>query len=142
VELAQVDLRHEADPGAPVARHDAIGRPCVLRAPRHRYADGGPARVDRGRLTVLGGLSPLAWSAALAHAHNRPPPPPDDPLRRLVEKGLANPRYATREAAMKLLVAKGADAVPALVQGTHHPDPEVRDRCEMALDSIRTGIME
>ena len=52
---------------------------------------------------------------------------------------LGDPDFDTREAAQQALVARGAEAVPALRAATEHEDPEVASRAREALEQIDRG---
>jgi hypothetical protein len=139
VDLDQCDLSHESEPGVPMPRHDAIGRPARLVAPR--YVPGEGVRpVARGSLVVTGGMGVRAWGEAMAAAYEAPEPPEDDLLRRFVEVGFRHPRQEVRDRVVRLLVGKGVDALPALLVGGRSKDWEVRDRAEWAIEELRTGL--
>jgi hypothetical protein len=143
IDLDQVDLVHESEPTTPMPRHDALGRPVVVRAPRMRYADdGGSSWVVKGRVVVVGGMSSGRWAAAHGAACEGPVPGVGDWGRVLVERGLGSRAYATRQAATDVLVRMGERAMPALIQGLNHKDWEIRDRCHWALERIRIGDQE
>jgi hypothetical protein len=141
IDLDQVDLVHESEPGTPMPRHDALGRPVVVASARVKYApDGGGTWVVRGRVVVRGGLSSGAWEKAHGAACEGPVPGEGDWGRVLVERGLGARAYATREAATGVLVRMGERAMPALIHvGCRSNDWEVKDRSLWALEEIRTG---
>jgi hypothetical protein len=69
-------------------------------------------------------LSSVAAGVALAA--------PVDPAAEYVRQ-LASPKYQEREKAAAELLRLGRAAKPALVAGTSHSDPEVRNRCQQLL---------
>jgi HEAT repeat protein len=62
-----------------------------------------------------------------------------DPAPADLVRQLGHQRFAVREAAAKKLVELGADAVPALVQGSKSADEEVRARCLALLPQAKAA---
>jgi hypothetical protein len=136
-------IRHESDPSgrAPLDVPAILGRRVrVVREEWYR-----PEYRKRLTITLLGGVHPRdfdfglvmeRWVRSAAVPGRRRRLTPDEAL---VLRGLASPHLATREAATRLLVARGMGALAALAAGLDAADAEVKERCRWCLVAIRDG---
>lgn len=124
-------LVHES--GEAMEYPDAIGRPISA------------CMEHQSPIVVIGGAAPSDFAMALALERSIARPRRGRPAtldEALVDVGLASDLVATRDAAHRMLRGRGLAAAGALLAGLGSRDAEVRHRCGMILEEIRTGVWE
>jgi hypothetical protein len=93
--------------------------------------------MSRFKIHILvAGLLAACWSAFPGDARGDEPSSDQAVKHLALVHELGDPDFQVRESASARLIELGSAVHPALVQGEHHPDPEIRFRCKRILALI------